>query len=225
MIFTPATDAGRLAAQVVTERIAHTSGAQFHGSIESAVARAIAARWGVQATNVQLEVVSGEWPADANAFRLLGDGVAGNWAVALEATGDRIIVRAGVLMRVVKAARDLERGTVLVDADMNADVDVIWGPPSRQEPLIEAGWLTKRRVRMGETLRPPVVEAPRAVRPGDVVTLVVERGSVTITLTGRAAGSAAIGERVAVRAGTGRRMEGVVVEAGVVRIGTPGDRR
>jgi flagella basal body P-ring formation protein FlgA len=91
--------------------------------------------------------------------------------------------------------------------------------------VIEAGWTTKRRVRAGESLRAPLVESPRAVRPGDIVQLVVRRGSVTIALSGRAAGSAAIGERVAVRADTGRRMEGIVVEPGVVRIGPAGDRR
>jgi len=204
-----------------------TTAQEFHATIETDVARAIATRWGVQASSMQLEIVSGEWPAGAPGFRLLGDGLDGNWAIALdtEAATSRIIVRAGVLTRVVKAARDLERATVLVGEDMIADVDVVWGPPQRNEPVIVAGWTTKRRVRMGEPLRPPVVEAPRAVRPGDTVQLIVERGTVTIALTGKATGSAAIGERVIVRADTGRRMAGVVVEPGVVRIGPAGDRQ
>jgi flagella basal body P-ring formation protein FlgA len=191
------------------------------GTLPAAIASVIAERWGVDATLVRLQLTTGEWPDSAATFRLLGDGVDGNWVVATAAAGTdrKLLVRAGTMTAVQKAARDLERAISLTAADLFAASEVIWGPPRRNAPDVGPGWVTKRRVRTGETLRPPVVEAPRLVRAGDAVKVVFSRGAITIALAGRAAGSAALGERVAVRVQTGRRLQGIVEAPGVVRVG------
>jgi flagella basal body P-ring formation protein FlgA len=62
------------------------------------------------------------------------------------------------------------------------------------------------------------VQAPLAVKPGQDVRIVYVHGPVELSLTGRAAGSGSIGERVAVRAETGKRLEGVIVAPGTVRV-------
>ena len=71
----------------------------------------------------------------------------------------------------------------------------------------------------------PAVAVPDAVKPGDDVRIVYVSGPVELVLVGRAAGSGAIGETVAVRAETGRRLEGVIVAPGTVRIDSGGSRR
>ncbi len=197
------------------------AGAPAGLAIAEAVAQAVAARWGVAAARVRVEPSPpAQWPAAADAVRLLGDGQDGTWIVACTAAGveKRLLVRAGVLATVQVAAHDLERGATLSAADMRLDSELQWGPPrTTTEPV--SGWTVKRRISAGEPLRSPAVEPPLAVRPGDTVQLIVTRGQVTITLSGRAAGAAPLGGRVSVRAATGRLLEGTVIAPGVVRQG------
>jgi flagella basal body P-ring formation protein FlgA len=187
------------------------------------VAAAIAERWGVDAPRVVVELISlSGWPAAGTPFRLTGSGRDGRWAVWFEEddAARQLLVRAGVKRLVVTAARDLERGTALVATDLSGESSVEWGPPSSREPAVEPGWMTRRRITKGEELRRPAVEPPNAVKAGDDVTIEAVYGSITLTLTGRVSGSAAVGETVQVRAQTGRRMEAVVIGPGLVRVGT-----
>lgn len=210
-----------LAALAMLVALAAPAGAQST-QLESRVAEAIAGRWGVGATLVRVELAAQdrEWPDGADAFRLLGSGAGGSWIVVLEdgAGVRQLAVRAGVMIRQTVASRDLERGITLAPEDMTLESVVEWGPPQDGAPNVEPGWTVNRRIARGEPLRPPVVGPPLAIRPGDDVSVVVERNGFTITLGGRAAGGAAIGERVAVRAATGKRLEGIAVREGVVRI-------
>jgi flagella basal body P-ring formation protein FlgA len=187
------------------------------------VAAAIAERWGVDAPRVVVELISlSGWPAAGTPFRLTGSGQDGRWAVWFEEddAARQLLVRAGVKQWVITAARDLERGTELTATDMSGESSVEWGPPSVLAAAVEPGWMTRRRITKGEELRRPAVQPPNAVKAGDDVTIEAVYGSITLTLTGRVSGSAAIGESVQVRAQTGKRMEAVVVGPGLVRVGT-----
>jgi flagella basal body P-ring formation protein FlgA len=193
-----------------------------------AIARSIARHWNVEAAAVRVESVgAGTWPADSVPFTLLGDGADGTWILATEdATGPRRwTLRAGTMQRVARATNTLERGVGLTEKDFVFDNDLQWGPPRREEVTPGAGWITKRRINAGEILRAPLVEAPRAVRSGETVRLVLQRANVTLVLTGKAIGSAALGERIMVRADTGKRVEGVVIEPGIVRLDRSGGDR
>jgi flagella basal body P-ring formation protein FlgA len=187
------------------------------------VAAAIAERWGVEASRVVVELISlSGWPAAGTPFRLTGSGQDGRWAVWFEEddAARQLLVRAGVTHWIVTAARDLERGTELTATDLSGEPSVQWGPPTAGEPAVEPGWVTRRRIAKGERLRRPAASPPNAVKAGDDVTIEAVYGSITVTLTGRASGSAAVGETVQVRAQTGKRMEAVVIGPGLVRVGT-----
>jgi flagella basal body P-ring formation protein FlgA len=203
------------------------SAARGHAQGPSAgepVRDAIAARWGVSGDSLRIEYQSEEDAAAAAAgvaVRLLGGGHDGVWYVDVEdeaGGSDRLRVRAGfeVVMRV--AAHDLERGIALTAGDMALEPTVVWGP--RSDAVADAidGWVTRRRIRKGEALAPPAVQAPLAVKPGQDVRIVYVHGPVELSLAGRAAGSGALGERVAVRAETGKRLEGVIIAPGTVKV-------
>ena len=118
---------------------------------------------------------------------------------------------------VALAARDLPRGIVLEPGDFVFEAEGGTGGP--------IGWMTRRVVTEGEPLRPPTIAPVDVVRSGDTVQLVWKSGNLALRLSGRAMGSAAIGETVRVRVDSKRRFEGTVLEAGVVRLDSPENGR
>lgn len=118
---------------------------------------------------------------------------------------------------VALAARDLPRGVVLEPGDFVFETQAGSGGP--------IGWMTRRVVMEGEPLRPPTIAPVDVVRSGDTVQLVWRSGTLQLRLSGRAMGSAAIGESVRVRVDSKRRFEGTVLEAGLVRLDSPENGR
>lgn len=112
------------------------------------------------------------------------------------------------------AARDLPRGAVLQREDI-ALAPAAAGGGAVADP---EGWVTRRVIAEGETLREPAITRPNLVASGEVVQLVWRQGSVELRLIGRAMGSAARGERVHVRVDSKRRFAGVVEGPALVRI-------
>jgi flagellar basal body P-ring formation protein FlgA len=112
------------------------------------------------------------------------------------------------------AARDLPRGAVLADSDL----EYAAGSAADLAPPI--GWVTRRVVAKGEPLKPPTIARPEVIRSGDAVQVVWSGEGMEIRLNGRAMNSAQAGERVTVRVDTRRRFEGVALESGVVRLET-----
>jgi flagella basal body P-ring formation protein FlgA len=200
-------------------------GARATVAVESdaRVREAIADRWGVDAARVRIEWATPDaLPENAATVRLLGSGADANWVVSFEGRNGDVLarhrVRAGVELSVPVAARDLERAVTIVDADVRYDTKLQWGPPPRSIDAAPYGWETRRRITAGEPLRAPAVAPPMLVRPGDDVSITFVRGGIAISLAGRAAGSGALGERVAVRASTGARLAGVITGTGTVRV-------
>jgi flagella basal body P-ring formation protein FlgA len=115
---------------------------------------------------------------------------------------------------VLVAARDLPRGSVLTAGDVERRPGSAAAGAAAPGP----GWVTRRVIRAGEVLREPAVAPPDVVRAGETVHVVWQRGGVQLSLRGTAARSAGAGERVAVRIGTGWRLEGVAAGEGIVRI-------
>lgn len=199
--------------------------AQVAVPLADTVAAAIAGRWGVDAARIVVEPVRGTaWPDAARDVQLRGAGADGTWVVAYagENGQESVIVRAGVRAALPVATHDLPRGTALEPHDMARREVVRWGPPAAEATPVEAGWVTRRRVIAGEVLDGAAVGPPLAVRPGQDVRVIWTNGVVSVTLPDRAAGRAAVGERVYVRAITGRRLEGVAIAYGLVRVGPRG---
>ena len=118
--------------------------------------------------------------------------------------------------RVAVATRTLPRGTVL-SADDFAWRDTTLRGPSDTNTVSE-GWVTRRLIGAGEVLRMPAIERPRAVLANQPVELEWRDGNVLLTLRGVATRNGALGERVSVRTGSGRRMEATVVAPGRLRL-------
>jgi flagella basal body P-ring formation protein FlgA len=192
------------------------------------VTEAIAARWGVDPARVRVAPLRGaEWPEVSSNVKLLGAGADGSWVIAFEDDSGpgSLGVRAGVETNMSVATRDLPRGATLGAEDIGSRRDVRWGPPARDgEEVVAAGWITRRRIKAGEALGSALAEKPAAVVPGQEVRVVWARGDISIAVSGRAAGRAAVGERVAVRADTGRRLEGIVIADGIVHVGPDAGR-
>jgi len=191
---------------------------------EQRVRRAVAERWGVAPDSVRLDWAApppGTALTDDAAFELVGTGAGGHWWLSVRDPAGgamRVRVRAGVEVTEAVAARRLERGVTLTEADVAHTVAVQWGEPQRDAVDVGAGWVTRRVIAAGEPLRSPAVAPPLLVNAGELVQVVARRGSVELTLRARAVSSAAAGERVTVRTEAGRRLRGIAVARGVVRI-------
>jgi len=192
--------------------------AQSSDAFADRVAAAIAERWAVSPSVLRLEWERGA-PSAAGSFSLEG-GAAGEWVVMIPANGrnENRRLRAGVLLTCPTAARDLPRATAIAASDIARSTVTHWGPPPRNGCDDVEGWVTRRAVRMGEPLTAPAIAPPAAVRSGDRVRVTFIRGSVAVTLDGRAAGTGAIGERVLVHTQTGRRVMTTITGAGTVEV-------
>lgn len=116
------------------------------------------------------------------------------------------------------AARELARGEVLTAADIRYETTEDGTDVAGEVTGSLVGWTTRRIIGEGERLRPPAVSPPNLVRAGETVQAVYRGRSVVLRVTGTAAGSAAMGERVLVRVDARRRLEGVVIGPALVQL-------
>lgn len=118
--------------------------------------------------------------------------------------------------RVAVASRTLPRGTVLTANDFVVRDSAMRGPLDTAQ--VGEGWVTRRIIGAGEVLRMPSIERPRLISANQQVQLEWRDNNVTLTLRGVATRSAALGERIAVRTDSGRRVEATVVAPGRLRL-------
>ncbi len=140
--------------------------------------------------------------------------------------------------RVAVAAHEIARGATLAAADIayaprdvhtrersrgglsnaNATTNTTTNttPAAADDSLV--GFTTRRLITAGEPLRAPAVVAPQLVKSGDLVEVVWGQEGIIVTLRGRATRSAGVGERIAVRVDSQRKLEGTVIAAGRVRV-------
>lgn len=120
------------------------------------------------------------------------------------------------LRHVAIATHALVRG-----ASLTAD-DIVYRDSTVRLPAdtnrVAPGWVTRRTIAAGEVLRAPAVEPPAAVSANQPVEVEFTDENVRLTLRGIVSRTAPIGDRVTVRIESGRRVEGVVVAPGRVRI-------
>ncbi len=191
------------------------------------VTAAVARAWGVDTTGLVLNWGSGPLATlpDSSAFRLLGAGEGGWFAVSFEPPDHPVVavrLRAGRTELRPVAARPLRAGLTLAAADIRFEPHVAWGPPALAadpEGSPAAGWLVKRTLREGEALLPPRVVPPPVIAAGQPVRLQWAEGNVSVVLEGTALNDAVVGETVRVR--TGRRtgvLLGTVTAPGEARM-------
>ncbi len=196
---------------------------------DEAVRALLSPRWEVAADELVLEwgrTAPGAIPESFGAVELMGTGGGGHWIVALEKEGEemgvaetvQVLLRAGVRIPVPVASRPLARGDTLTTGDIAYSSQIHWGDPRLHENGAEPGWVIRRALRVDDVLERPGVAPPKVVRSGKPVQIVWERGRLSVTVMGRAAGTAELGEAVYVRTDTGRRLRGIATGAGRVTI-------
>lgn len=192
-------------------------------ALEERVAGRIAEAWDVPAEEVFIEwgQYNGQVPDAESPIALVGNGSRGHWVVRVEVsetTSASVRIRAGHLRSQSVAARRIARGEILAESDIETTASVVWQAPRREGQPVLAGWEAQRVVEKGDLLSTPTVRPPFAVRLGGRVEIVWARGPIELSVPGKAAESAALGEEVLVRTDSGARIRGLVIAPGVVDI-------
>lgn len=120
--------------------------------------------------------------------------------------------------RIPVAARDLVRGTILSQADINwSDTTLTDGSTPDAAP-VAAGWVARRVIHAGEILREPGVAKPDLVNAGDPVDVIYWTPGVTIRVRATAIGRGRMGDEVYVKLDNRRRLHGVISGPNTVRV-------
>lgn len=216
-----------LAAAQAAAQQAAPAPAPVPAGLAARIAADIGARWAVPASAVRLDwgrFVPRLPLKDATAFRLVGNGDHGWFAVVFEpAEGGQLAarLRAGVDDTVAVATRPLGAGSAIAAGDVALQVRVRWSGRAVPRVRAQPGWRTRRPVAVGDALEGLAVQAPPAVTAGSPVRIEWRRGDVNIELGGIALNAAAVGEPVSVRFDDrSRTMSGIAAGTGRVRIGT-----
>lgn len=186
----------------------------------------IADRWQVPERDLVLSW--GQWPADT--ARLKGARVSltslpdrDGWFAILLTPGvgapAAVRVRAGMKTPGVVAARDLSAGSELKPEDLSVEELITWGDRPRHLTDISSlvSWEVRRSVPAGTPLLPPIISAPVAIRSGEPVQLIWDRGLIRIELEAVAANNARLGESVRARRGD-ETYTGRMIAIGMARI-------
>lgn len=123
---------------------------------------------------------------------------------------------------VVVAGRPLPRGTRLKREDLKlASLDVSRVRGSYITELERAiGTQIKRPLSVGQPLTSAVLAAPRLIKRGQTVRLVLKTGAITVRSRGKALADGAPGDRIRVRNRSSKRIvEGKVISSDTVQLG------
>jgi len=161
------------------------------------------------------------------AFLPPGGKIIGGTTVGVRCPGNRpwslyVPVKVALRVQVLVATRPLSRGTRLSADDVR--------PEERDVSMLTQGYLTdpqqayglvlKRSIASGAPVVPSALEAPRAIRRGEKVTVVGRSPSgIEVRMAGTALMDGAAGERIRVRnLSSNRIVEGTVAGAGIIEI-------
>lgn len=118
------------------------------------------------------------------------------------------------------AGRDIARGEVISHAHITTNVVNVSSIRQAFLPDAEAviGQEAKRNIGQGEPFRTAVLDAPTAVKRGELVTLESHAGSIKVSSTGTAMADGRIGQKIRVRNNSSERViSGVVIQQGLVQ--------
>jgi flagella basal body P-ring formation protein FlgA len=110
------------------------------------------------------------------------------------------------------AARRINRGAVITAEDVSGQVAPV------------DGWIARRVIQPGEALGAPAVSPPPLVRSRQDVTVLVSRGTITLSIPGSALVDASLGDTILVRLDARRRVRAVVSGPGRVTATVPSSR-
>ncbi len=156
-----------------------------------------------------------------------GSANVGNTVVAVVCPGPvawklYVPVRVAARQRVVIAARSLKRGVHLGRADLSMAsrnlARLSYGYYTRPDEVI--GQVLTRNLIQGRVITPTSLRPPLLVKRGQVVTIKVQEGELSVTAQGEALQNGAQGSLVRVRNVESKRIvQGIVIGFGVVEVG------
>ena len=152
-------------------------------------------------------------------------GMGGNLSVKAQCNNGKlwsvhVPVQVTIYREIAVAGRDIMRGEVINHSHIaNNLVNV---SSIRQEFLPEAqtvvGKEAKRNISRGEPFRTALLDAPTAVKRGELVALESLAGSIKVSSTGTAMADGRVGQKIRVRNNSSERViSGVVISHGVVQ--------
>jgi flagella basal body P-ring formation protein FlgA len=150
----------------------------------------------------------------------------GRTSVGVRCTGKRrwsLFVSASISvdLPVVVANRTLSRGSILQASDVrlqiissdNLSTDYL------DQTLQAVGKRLRRNVTSGKVINNGMLMVPKAVKFGNLVTLVSRAGGLEVRMKGKAVGQGGIGERVAVKNLSSKRVvEGTIISTDLIEV-------
>lgn len=160
------------------------------------------------------------------AFSPKGSRELGNTTVGVKCTGSKpwslhVPVTISIYKNVLVAARPLQKGTILTEADFKLAkhdlASLSYG--YFEDPKAEIGMKLKRRTLAGTVLTPAMLKKPQLITRGQKVTITALSGRMEVRMSGKALGNGAIGDRIKVmNLKSRKKLEGVVTSAGEVEV-------
>ncbi len=124
-------------------------------------------------------------------------------------------------LNVMVSNRHLSRGEILQAKDLrhlHIDSSKVYGDFFEQSDLI-IGQQLRRDVRRNTILKKSMLFTPKAVKYGNMVTLISRIGGIEVRMKGKALGHGSIGDRVAVRnLSSKKQVEGIIRSPGLVEM-------
>ena len=138
----------------------------------------------------------------------------GGWSIYVAA-------RIDVFGTVLVARQPLARGATLQDTDLELVERNLSNLPysyyTDSQPIAEH--LAKRTINAATVITPQMLQAPKLVKRGQRVTLIVETGPLKIRSTGKAMSDGKFGDLVNVKSdGSLRVVDGIVISPGVIKV-------
>lgn len=138
----------------------------------------------------------------------------GGWSIYVSA-------RIDVFGPVLVARQPLQRGTSISKGDLELVERNLsklpYGYYNEPQPVV--GQLARRTIAAATVVTPAMLQAPKLVKRGQLVSVIAEAGPLSIRTRGKALGDGKAGDLVRVRAeGSQRVVDGIVVSPGVVKV-------
>ena len=207
---------------------------QSHGSIYQAATNFLSSR--VNSKHIQrVEIKTGKLDLrlklkkcnkSLQAFLPKGGREIGKTTVGVKCIGSNpwslhVPVTISIYKKVLVAARTLQRGDILSDADIKLEVHDISGLSYGyfEDKRIGAGMKIKRQALAGAVLTPSMLKKPQIITRGQKIAIMAQSGRMEVRMMGKALDNGALGDRIKVMNIKSRqKLEGIVTSSAEVQV-------
>lgn len=119
------------------------------------------------------------------------------------------------------AKKNIRQGQILAEQDLKViEKDVTFLPTPYINNIENAiGWEPRKTFRRGQVIDEGYLKRPLVVKYGQPVRVMLEQGSLQLSMNGQAKGAGSIGDRIPIYLpDTKKRLSAVILEKGIVRV-------